>query len=1168
MRLTKIKLAGFKSFVDPTTVVLPSQLVGVVGPNGCGKSNIIDCVRWVMGESSAKHLRGESMTDVIFNGSASRKPVSQASVELVFDNRGGGIGGQYAAYAEISVKRMVNRDGQSAYYLNGTRCRRRDIMDVFLGTGLGPRSYAIIEQGMISRVVEAKPEELRTYLEEAAGISLYKERRKETERRMRDTRDNLDRLNDVREEVAAQLEKLQRQAETAERYKALKAEERTRRGELVALRIRALNQELAALDRALAERQTAADGALARQREIEREIEQLRASHAEGSDALNEIQGRYYAVGSDIARIEQQIAHQRELRDKQHSELARTIEALQELERGIAQDQDKFDELERQLAEFQPELELTHEREDEAGDAVADAQAALDDWQVEWDEFNREAAEPARTAQVERARIEQLERRGQELAGRQERLQREHDNGALDALEQEIEALAADETALRERLELLDEQLEELQERHGELRAQQDDRRHELDESRGELQAQQGRLASLETLQQAALGQDDSPLAQWLSERGWDGRERLAQLLEVEPGWERAVETVLGHALQALAVDALAAAENTLASVPEGRLTVIDSSLRCSLADASPRHLLARVNGPGPLADLLAGVHCAENLSAAQALRDGLGQGESVVTPDGLWLGRGWARVHAGDADNGGVLSRERQIQELRASIARLQDVIRDGTDALEEAATALAECEEQRDERHTERNEHSRRLAALHAQLEARQTRLNEQRQRQQRISAELAELSEQMQYGEVEIREARARLQAALERGEQLEESRERLQQARTELSERLNECRHRLHEQRDRRHELALKVESATTARRSMQEAIQRMRAQLERTAARREELEAQLSEIVEPGEELGRQREMLLEQRLEVEAALTAARARLAESEQRLRELEAGRVEADRRVQGLREELEGNRLKLQELKVRRQSEHERLLELGLDSEVLLAQLPAEAAEAEWQQQLERLEARIARLGPINLAAIDECQVLQERAGYLESQYADLTEALETLEAAIRKIDRETRQRFKETYDKVNAGMQRIFPRLFGGGEGYLELTGEDLLETGVTIMARPPGKRITNIHLLSGGEKALTAVALVFAIFELNPSPFCMLDEVDAPLDEANVGRFCDLLVEMSARVQFIFITHNKATMQIAHHLQGVTMHEPGVSRLVAVDVNDAMRLAAV
>jgi chromosome segregation protein len=1165
MRLTKIKLAGFKSFVDPTTVVLPSQLVGIVGPNGCGKSNTIDCVRWVMGESSAKHLRGESMVDVIFNGSASRKPVSQASVELIFDNRDGSLGGQYAAYSEIAVKRVINRDAQSAYYLNGTRCRRRDIMDVFLGTGLGPRSYAIIEQGMISRVVEAKPEELRTYLEEAAGISLYKERRKETERRISGTRENLNRLNDLRDEVGQQLEKLKRQAETAERYKALKAEERARRGELIALRMRALDDELGALEQQLEDRMTAVEAAVARQREIERDIELTRERYTESTDTVNDVQGRFYAIGSDIARIEQQISHQRELKDKQHKELSRIQETLRELETGIAQDEEKLAVLSQRLEEIEPELEAAREGEEEANERLAESQEALDGWQERWEQFNQDAAEPVRIAQVERTRIEGLERRSQELSRRRERLGNERSAVQLDALEAEIEALAEQEGGLREEVEVLAEQAEALQERLAELREAADARRDELDEAKGELQAEQGRLRSLETLQQAALGAD-GPLADWLAERGWQDNTRLAQLLSVEPGWERALEAVLGGALQAVCVDELAAAEAQLKTLARGELTLLAGG--ASIRESKGELLLSKVQGPGPLADLLLGVHCVEDLAAAQRVREQLKSGESVVTRDGLWLGRSWARVRAGDDGQSGVLAREREIAALREHIESLQVRIRELADALEEGEEALGECQEQLDERQDERNELNRRLATLHAQLEGRRSRLHEHRQRRERLDDEIAEVGQELARSEAEVREARGRLQTALEQSEEFEARRESLQRERFDLQERGSEYRHQLRQHRERRHELSLKIESAVSARRSIQDALTRMQTQHARTNERRAELEAALAELEDPGAGLAQEREYLLSRRIEVEAQLSAARSAMAENENRLRELERARTDADRRAQEVREGLEGGRLKAQELTVRRQGEAERLSELGQEYAELLRTLPAEAAEGEWQAQLERLESRIARLGPINLAAIEEYEALQERAGYLEHQYNDLMEALETLENAIRKIDRETRSRFKATYDKVNAGMQKIFPRLFGGGEGRLELTGEDLLETGVTIMARPPGKRITNIHLLSGGEKALTAVALVFAIFELNPSPFCMLDEVDAPLDEANVGRFCEMLIEMSPRVQFIFITHNKVTMQIAEHLQGVTMHEPGVSRLVAVDVDEAVRLAAV
>lgn len=1166
MRLTKIKLAGFKSFVDPTTVPLPSQLIGIVGPNGCGKSNIIDCVRWVMGESSAKHLRGESMVDVIFNGSSSRKPVSQASVELIFDNRDGGLGGQYASYNEISVKRVVNRDGQSAYYLNGTRCRKRDITDVFLGTGLGPRSYAIIEQGMISRVVEARPEDLRVYLEEAAGISLYKERRRETERRIRDTRENLDRLNDLRDEVGQQAEKLKRQAEAAERYKALRVDERARRGELVALRLSRLESELTALTQVLRERETAVEGEIARQREIERDIEAVREAHSEGSDRFNEIQGRFYGLGSEIARLEQQIAHRRELREKGRRDLEANEEAVREIESGLAQDEEKLEVISRRLQELEPELERCAEGEAEAIEAAALAQEALDEWQHRWDEFTAQSAEPVQAAQVERARIEQFERRSQELIKRRERLQSELETMDLDALEAQVDELAEELEGLAEETELLTEQVEEAGTRLNELRDHHDELTDERDEQRGELSRARARLESLQTLQQAALGRE-GPLAKWLAERGWQENRRLAQVLDVEPGWERALEAVLGNALQAVVTDRLDDAVGALSQLESGELMLLDAAA-ATAAPSESRYLAARVGGAGPLAELLVGVICAETLVEAQRLRAELAPGESVVTREGVWLGRGWLRVHAGDDHQAGVLAREREIQALQETIDQIQQRL-DALDAsLEESEQAVLEAEEQREERQDELNELRRRQATLKAQHEHRQSRLDEQYERRARLAEDIDEIGSEIARAGTEIQEARARLDTALAQAEELDERREQLQDEKMELGERLSEMRHHLQRFREERHELSLKIESARTAQRSIEEGLGRLRSQHARLIAQREALEASLAESEDPGEGLIQERETLLEQRLAVEEELSQARSRLSESEERLRELEKQRIEADRRTQELRQGVEQARLKAQELEIRRQGELDKLSELELDYQTLLDGLPEGASEEDWQKELERIEQRIARLGAINLAAIEEYQALEERRGFLDRQHDDLVEALETLESAIRRIDRETRQRFKDTYDKVNAGMQRIFPRLFGGGQGYLELTGDDLLETGVAIMARPPGKRVTNIHLLSGGEKALTAVALVFAIFELNPSPFCMLDEVDAPLDEANVGRFCDMLVEMSPRVQFIFITHNKVTMEIAEHLTGVTMHEPGVSRLVAVDVNEAVQLAAV
>ncbi|MBA1148934.1 chromosome segregation protein SMC [Ectothiorhodospiraceae bacterium WFHF3C12] len=1167
MRLTKIKLAGFKSFVDPTTVSLPGNLVGVVGPNGCGKSNVIDAVRWVMGESSAKHLRGGSMADVIFDGSNARKPVGTASVELVFDNTDGTLGGKYAGYNEISVKRQVNREGQSHYYLNGTRCRRRDITDVFLGTGLGPRSYSIIEQGMISRVIEARPEELRAYLEEAAGISIYKERRRETERRIRDTHENLERLNDVRDEVSRQLEKLKRQADTAERYKSLKAEERQTRAELLAIRLRDLAGAGEQHRNEIAERENAMEAAVAEQRGAEREIESQRASHAEQTDRLNEIQGRYYALGSDIARIEQQIAHRREMREKQGQDLARNEESIHELEQGIQQDEEKLAVIRRRLEELEPEQGQAEAAEAEASDTVAELQEQLNDWQERWEAFNRRAAEPVRAAEVERTRIDAHERRGHELEQRRERLQRELNGIALDDAEQAVADLREEEQALGERIAERAEQLEAVQQRLAELREQETGAAESLHEARGALQHDEARLTSLQTLQQAALGEDDGPLADWLQRRGWADNERLGRILDVADGWERAVEAILGETLQAVCVAGFDPAVLDAADLEAGAVTLVNPGAARGTAGEGDAYLASKVRAPEAVRDLLRGVRCAGSGAEARSLVASLAPGESVVTPDGVWLGGAWARVQAGAADEqAGVLERQREMARLESAIEQARGRIEREAARLEGVQDARADAERERDDVQAERTDLQSRQANAQAQRESRESRLEDARNRRHQLTRELSDLAAQVEEAESEVKAARARLQAALEQTQALERERETLTEEKAGIQDQLHDARDRLRKLREDRHELSLKLENASTAQQSLEQALTRMRVQHERAVERRDELREALDEEGEPEGKLEEDRERLLAQRLEVEQQLTDARTRLGEVENSLREQEERRRGAEQRVATLREELERARLDANELQVRRQTQQEQLEELGYDYRALTDTLPDDAVEDRWQKALEQAESRIQRLGPINLAAIDEYRTLDERKAYLDQQNDDLVEALETLESAIRRIDRETRNRFKETYEKVNLGVQRLFPRLFGGGQAYLEMTGDDLLETGIAVMARPPGKRVSNIHLLSGGEKALTAVSLVFAIFELNPAPFCMLDEVDAPLDEANVGRFNDMLKEMSRNVQFIVITHNKSTMENVTHLQGVTMNEPGVSRLVAVDVDEAVEMA--
>jgi len=1169
MRLSKIKLAGFKSFVDPTTVQFPSNLVGVVGPNGCGKSNIIDAVRWVMGESSAKHLRGGSMEDVIFNGSTARKPVGQASVELIFDNADGTLSGEYAHYNEISTKRVVNRDGASVYYLNGTRCRRRDITDIFLGTGLGPRSYAIIEQGMISRLIEARPEDMRVYLEEAAGISRYKERRRETENRIRHTRDNLDRLNDLREEVDKHLEHLARQKRTAERYKEFKTAERKAHAELLALRWRDMAAEHDERQRALAARQTRLEEVVAEQRKAESDLETGREEHHTATEAFNEVQGRYYRVGAEISATEQQIQYSKESQQRQRDELAQVEREHGETSEHIRSDRERLEQLDQALAEDRPQHEQLKAVQDESTAALAAAEQAMQQWQTEWDDFNRRAAEPAQAAQVQRSRMEQLERHVEQARQRLQRVEEERGQLETAEVEREIEALVqAEQQASSETLRLqgvLDANGQSLEQ----ARASQADARRRLDEARSEQQQVAGRVASLDALQQAALGQSDEQVVEWLRGQGIAERPRLAQELRVESGWERAAEVVLGPFLEAVCVDDVDPVAGALESLAAGGLGLVDRRADASgpePGNAGRPSMLERVAADTPLASLLAGVHTADSVDAALAMRGALRPGESVVTAGGLWIGPNWLRVARPDAGDEGVLGREQELAAAREELERAHARIAELEAEVENAAERIRALETEREETQQALNRAHREHADLGSKLEGRRMRLEQISHRREKLDEEARELGEQIEREGAELEAARDARNRALEQTEAFDAERGALQQRREYLAGELERARERASSDRDEGHRVELRVESTKSSRDATAQNLERMEARLQQLEQRRRDLQAGLDGSDEPIRELEAELNAKLEQRVAIEAEMAEARQRVESIEQRLRTLEQTRAASERRAGEIRGELEDERMAAQEIRVRRQTVEEQLAEIEEQAEPLLEALPEDATTQAWHDHVEELGRKIERLGAVNLAAIDEHEEETQRKEYLDRQHGDVSQALETLENAIAKIDRDTRARFKQTFDTVNQQLQSLFPRLFGGGHAHLEMTGEDLLSTGVSILARPPGKRVANIHLLSGGEKALTAVALVFAFFELNPAPFCMLDEVDAPLDDANVGRYCELVREMSERVQFIFITHNKQTMELTNQLHGVTMREAGASRMVAVDVQEAAELA--
>lgn len=1167
MRLKSIKLAGFKSFVDPTTVNFPSNLCAVVGPNGCGKSNIIDAVRWVMGESSAKNLRGESMTDVIFNGSSGRKPVGQASIELVFDNSDGTIVGEYAGYNEIAIKRRVTREAQNIYYLNGNKCRRRDITDIFLGTGLGPRSYAIIEQGMISRLIEARPEDLRVYIEEAAGISKYKERRRDTENRMRRTLENLERLTDIREELGRQLVRLERQAQAAEKYTELKKEEREVKAQLHALRYLSIRHSADNKQAQIRELELAVEAGVTEQVKYDSTIEKYRTDFTERGDIFNDVQGKYYSIGADIARIEQSIQHAIERERSLKIDLEQTERDCRESQEHLAADKAKAEGWQTELLEIEPDLEMIQDAEEDSRTIMIEAEDGMQAWQQNWDGFNQKAAEPRQRAEVQQSRIQYLEQVQQRLIQRIEKLEIERNDLIIGDVIDEIEQLNEDVATLDIDVEQQHDIIVDSGNAVSELRESQQALNDERDELRGKLQSSKGRLASLEALQQAAMGQtSSSAVSKWLTHNGLDTAPRLADDMDVATGWERAVEVVLGKTLQAVCSDqALHELTEKITELSSGSLLLM--SQRAAETENNSALLLSKVTSNGNISGFLHGVYVADDLTQALAHVGSLGLHESIITKEGIWLGPNWVRVYKDDDAQGGIIERKREIDVLTQAITNTVRSLELVGERFEHAKQALSDAERRRETARQQSDSLNRQLADIKAQLSSRKARVEQVVQGRERAERDIREAKSQLDLEAENLMEARAILEEAIIAMESDTQEREQLLAQRDELRDTLEHAKQKARQDKDRSHELAMRSQSVKTQLAAIQQSIQRLSDQMERLQERRDMLKMSLSENADPVEENKLELESQLERRLQVEQQLSDARRAVEEVEASLRETEKLRQNIEQQVVVLRGSLESARIEAQTFDVQSQGLLTQLKEADYDLEAIQLTLTEEHSEAELEDLLRRIGNRIDRLGAINLAAIEEYKTEAERKHYLDSQDEDLREALDTLENAIKRIDKETRTRFKETFDKINSGLQELFPKVFGGGHAYLELTGEDMLDTGIAIMARPPGKKNSTIHLLSGGEKALTAIALVFSIFRLNPAPFCMLDEVDAPLDDANVGRYARMVEAMSSQVQFIYITHNKIAMEMATQLMGVTMHEPGVSRMVTVDVEKAAELAA-
>lgn len=1135
MRLKQIKLAGFKSFVDPTKIPFLQALTAIIGPNGCGKSNVIDAVRWVLGESSAKHLRGDSMADVIFNGSSARKPVSVAGVELIFENKEGRLAGQYASYEEIAVKRQVSRDGESWYFLNGQKCRRKDITDLFMGTGLGPRSYAIIEQGTISRLIESKPQDLRTFIEEAAGISRYKERRRETENRIRHTRENLERLGDIRSELGKQLDKLAQQAKAAKQYRELKQAERKTHAELLVMRYQELQAQMASLSEQISaiEVQQAAAQSLAQTDELQ--TTELQVQLAQLAEQEQRAVEAYYLTGTEIAKLEQQLQNQKQRDAQLETQLAQVKEQIQ-------QNTDKLNGYKASLSALELELAKLGPQHDEQ-------QEIMDELQSQWEmsiERSQQQAEVARqqAADVSQHKL-QLELRRSQLAHQQQLLQHKQQQSR----EQQAQLvalmdgdLASSITPLQQDIESLDDALKLQNEINYQQEQSVSASTQALDEARHSAEHIQQQLTATKARHEL--------VEQWLTKQEQQSdKPQLWQSLTVENGWETAAELAL----------------NGLLTLPVG-VTETEMGFQALASQSSQSEFLqAKVN----LAPWLAGLKWAKDIHAAKELLPQLTSDQRIVTADGYLLGQGFLITKTEGAQSLVQLSKEqaqlaKNILDLQQSLQIRQDKMTDLAAILQQQRLQLTDGAQKLHQLQLDKATKSMQLSGLIEQVKA---RVEQQSKLDAALSTSLIDIERLSEQCEL-LAEQEMELDETLQASEDIQ--RQLIQDTQAD-SVRHQALKGRITEVERQLSATATGLQAVTMRMAVSTEQIELQQVRVNELIHSRESVLTELAKVAQlsggqNSVQLTEQLTQLLKQQHEQQQGLKEVRQQQSVLTDTLNRIGIKQKQELGKLEDLTQSLSTLKLRREGIKGQANSQLEALQEQQIILSEILGNLPAEGMPDKWQSDLDQIRQKIVRLGAINLAAIEEFEQQSERKSYLDHQDDDLNKGLATLEEAIRKIDKETRSRFKTTFDSVNEDLGRLFPKVFGGGRAYLALTDDDLLETGVTIMAQPPGKKNSTIHLLSGGEKALTALSLVFAIFRLNPAPFCMLDEVDAPLDDANVERFCRLLKEMSQSVQFIYISHNKITMEMADQLIGVTMHEPGVSRIVAVDIEQAVAMA--
>ncbi|ANY62310.1 chromosome segregation protein SMC [Comamonas aquatica] len=1172
MRLNSIKLSGFKSFAEPTNFLLPGQLVGVVGPNGCGKSNIMDAVRWVLGESKASELRGESMQDVIFNGTTHRKPASRSSVELVFDNSDHRAGGQWGQFTEIAVKRVLTRDGNSSYFINNQPVRRRDVQDVFLGTGLGPRAYAIIGQGTISRIIESRPEELRLFLEEAAGVSKYKERRRETENRLGGTRENLTRVEDILRELNANLDKLEKQAEVAAQYNMLQSSVTLKQHQLWFLKKQDAEGDLAKIRQEGLQAVNELESRMAEIRHIEADLEAVRQAHYEAGDQVNQAQGRLYEATAEVGKLEAEIRYVVEGRQ-------RVEQRMQQLAEQIAQWAQRKDDAEAELEHLaasgmdaEEQAEMLAAQLEEQSQRLPDLEDTLRATQHKANTQRQQVVQVQQQIQVLAAEQRSLNEQTRQHEARLERLR--NDRNALAAPDEDrLQQVSAQYADAAEMAEMAEAVLVELQDSVPQLDDERRQRQQALNAETSKQAELAARMEALKALQEKV--KTDGKLQPWLAQHGLESLQGLWTKIHVEAGWENALEAALRERMGALEVSRLDMVRGFLGAgakdAPPARLAFYsrpDASIALTSQGLPLLADLLRVTDAGlkaVLCEWLAGCYTAASLDEALSHRAQLRPGDTIYVPTGHAVTAHSVSFYAQDSEQSGLLARAQEIEHLEKEL-RAQALI------SEESRTALAKAEAAYGDASqrlvSARREASEAKQSAH-ELQVDMLRLTQQaeqaRARTAQIEADVAEV-------QAALDELQERAVAAEARFEELDMQLADSQELHAQLDDRVIEAERKLAESREQLRTLERRAQEATFSQRSMQarqgelqRTLETAEQQTKALLEERERAQAEQGRLNDAAAQGGLQDALAL--KMEREQAVATARSAYEDLTNKLRASDERRVQIERALDPMRARITEFQLKEQAASLGSAQYEQQLADAGADlAAVAQSILEGNVKLHGLQSEIDRLHREIAALGAVNLAALEELQLAKERKTFLDAQMADLTEAMTTLENAIKKIDNETRELLSGTFNTVNEHFGRMFPELFGGGQAKLIITGDEILDSGVQVMAQPPGKKNQTIHLLSGGEKALTAIALVFAIFQLNPAPFCLLDEVDAPLDDANTERYAKLVASMSKGTQFLFISHNKIAMEMAQQLIGVTMQEQGVSRIVAVDMESALSMA--